>query len=239
MQENCEGITLRSVKYGDSSVIIKILTREYGLQSFITGTSRKRNTGVHRALLQPLQHLEITYRRPGKGTLKRLSEARSASHWHELHFHPVKSGICLFMAEVYSHLFEEGEEVRSFFDYQREALQWLETAQQGYGSWHLQVLFHNMTLLGLAPVVEPQALTYFDLQEGLFAAEQPLHPYWISGHTLRDWLHLANHLDWHAPPALTQEQRRVLLQAVLTYYRLHLRDFGTLRSLEVLQEVLR
>jgi DNA repair protein RecO (recombination protein O) len=37
---------------------------------------------------------------------------------------------------------------------------------------------------------------------------------------------------------LNQETRRILLQAYQTYYALHIQDFGVMKTLPVLQEIL-
>ena len=240
MLEKCEGLTLRAIRYGDSSLILKVYTLSHGLRSFIVSTSRKRKSKAHPALSQVLHHVELVYYAHGKSNLKRIKEAHTLTYLEDIHFHPVKSCLCLFMAEVYGHLFEENDPAPEFFKYQLKALQWLEKAQHNYANWHLQVLFHNMYLLGFAPQPPQQEATYFDLQEGCFTNVQPLHPYFLKDNTLQAWNALYKHPDFDEPPPQWNNLiRGHLLNALLHYYRLHVRDFGTLKSLDILHEVLR
>lgn len=238
MLEKCEGLTLKAIRYGDSSLILKVFTLSHGLRSFIVSTSRKRKGKAHPALSQVLHHVEMVYYAQGKSNLKRIKEAHTLTYLEELHFNPVKSCLCMFMAEVYGHLFEENDAAPDFFAYQLAALKWLEGAKQHYANWHLQVLFHNMFLLGFEPQSPGGDAPYFDLQEGCFTELQPLHPYFLKEAALRAWCELYQYRNWDAPPPWTNATRRQLLQAILQYYRLHVRDFGELKSLEILHEVL-
>ena len=79
-----------------------------------------------------------------------------------------------------------------------------------------------------------------DLQEGIFILEKPAHPYYIAGQLAQIAgqllsLQFYNDLD-HI--SLNRQIRRELLQAFQTYIALHVADFGEMRSLGVLQEVL-
>ena len=81
---------------------------------------------------------------------------------------------------------------------------------------------------------------YLDLQEGLFVATQPAHTHYIEGKMAEVTSHILKVLhpaDLH-DIALTGEFRRRLLNAYEGYYAQHLPDFGTLRTLPVLREVL-
>jgi DNA repair protein RecO (recombination protein O) len=81
---------------------------------------------------------------------------------------------------------------------------------------------------------------YLDLQEGQFVAEHPIHPYFLDG----QYSYITSQLLRTMQPyeleeiKLNQEMRSVLLHAYQTFYALHIQDFGTLKTLPVLQEIL-
>jgi DNA repair protein RecO (recombination protein O) len=79
-----------------------------------------------------------------------------------------------------------------------------------------------------------------DLQEGNFVKQYPAHSYFLDGQLSYITSQL---LKVRQPEELEQlhlnsEIRRNLLQAYQHFYSLHIQDFGTLRSLPVLQEIL-
>ena len=238
MQGKCSALVLRSIKYGDSSLILKTLTREEGAKTFIVSTSRKKGSPMHPGLAQPMNHLSIVYYPQSKGDLKRIKEVRRLSHFEELHFDPVKACICLFMAEILQPVFSENDPQPWLFDYLVDGLQWLDEAQRNYSNWHLQVLHKTMADLGFAPQALSSSQPVFDMQEGTYSVQEPLHSYWISGNRKLLWESLHQHPDWNEPPRLTTQQRSLLLDDLLTYYRLHINDFGKIKSLDVLREVL-
>jgi DNA repair protein RecO (recombination protein O) len=85
-----------------------------------------------------------------------------------------------------------------------------------------------------------EAAPILDLQEGQFAAAHPTHQHYLEGYAAAATAQLleattTTHLE---NIALNQTARRMLLQAYQTYFALHIPDFGTLKSLPVLQEVL-
>jgi len=79
-----------------------------------------------------------------------------------------------------------------------------------------------------------------DLQEGIFIDHQPTHPNFIEGKNAELTAQLLKVMQ---PDELEQfnlngEIRRSLLLRYLEYYALHLQDFGQMKTLLVLHEVL-
>ena len=74
----------------------------------------------------------------------------------------------------------------------------------------------------------------------MFIAEQPAHPYFIEGllaKTTSELLHLQNSNELEVL-ILNRNIRRELLTAYQTFMALHIQDFGEIKSLPILQEVL-
>ena len=85
-----------------------------------------------------------------------------------------------------------------------------------------------------------EAALYIDLSEGCFACEQPSHPHFIAGENA---LITAELLKIMHPKELDQiklnhTKRRELLLKYQDYYALHISDFGQMKTLTVLHEVL-
>ena len=81
---------------------------------------------------------------------------------------------------------------------------------------------------------------YLDLQEGNFVDHQPVHPHFLDGEPARLTSLLLKVMQPYELEdfRLNQEIRRALLLRYQDYYALHIQDFGQLKTLLVLHEVL-
>jgi DNA repair protein RecO (recombination protein O) len=79
-----------------------------------------------------------------------------------------------------------------------------------------------------------------DLQEGSFVTEQPLHNYFIEGENalLTSQLLKVMQTDELSGFHFHHDVRRKLLHYYHSYYALHIQDFGEMKTLAVLQDVL-
>jgi len=82
--------------------------------------------------------------------------------------------------------------------------------------------------------------SFLDLQEGSFVHEQPRHPHFLED---RQAIITSQLLKTMQPGELEEiklnhDFRRQLLFAYETYYALHIQDFGTMKTLPVLKEIL-
>jgi len=83
--------------------------------------------------------------------------------------------------------------------------------------------------------------TFLDLQEGRFMEEQPVHSYYLQDREAETVNHLLRvmHPSELEQLSLNQETRRRITHAMEQFYALHVPDFGTLRTLPVLRELIR
>jgi DNA repair protein RecO (recombination protein O) len=79
-----------------------------------------------------------------------------------------------------------------------------------------------------------------DLKEGEFSNSKPEHQFYLEGKQVEvtDELLKVMQPDELKDIKLNHDFRRQLLHAYETYYALHIQDFGTMRTLPVLREVL-
>ncbi|MFA4853518.1 MAG: recombination protein O N-terminal domain-containing protein, partial [Bacteroidales bacterium] len=59
MFHKSRGIVLHSIKYSDSSLIVKIYTENFGLQSYILRSARNRKSKMKVGIFQPLALLNF------------------------------------------------------------------------------------------------------------------------------------------------------------------------------------
>ena len=82
--------------------------------------------------------------------------------------------------------------------------------------------------------------TFLDLQEGSFVNEQPHHPHFLEDKQafVTSQLLKAQRPEELENIKLNHDFRRSLLYVYETYYALHINDFGTMKTLPVLREIL-
>ena len=77
MLHNTRGIVLNTIPYSDTSLIVKIYTEQFGLQSYIVSGARSKKGQRKANLLQPLSQLDLVVQHREKNTLQRIVEISS------------------------------------------------------------------------------------------------------------------------------------------------------------------
>ena len=154
MQETIRGIVLRTVKYGDTSLIVDLFTLGRGRQSFMASVQRARRTVRSVSFWQPLSMVEFQSEiRPNMGRLPRPSDVRTYYNYIDLPFSPVKSTLALFLAEFLSAALREEKENEPLYRYVESSLQWLDLAEApaSVANFHLAFLMHLSRFIGIYP----------------------------------------------------------------------------------------
>lgn len=76
MLTKSKAIVLHSLKYGEASLIVDVLTEEQGRISFVVRIPKTSKARVKKQLFQPLTLLEIEYDYRERSSLQRLRDAR-------------------------------------------------------------------------------------------------------------------------------------------------------------------
>lgn len=240
MSEVREGIVLRSTPYGESRIILNLLTPDLGTIGLIASISKTGKSGLKKAHFQSLQILEVKSAERSKGDLKRLQDARIAHTYQNLYFDPIRSCLSLFLAEFLSKVFRSEEAHPELYYFVREALIDLDMTGSSPANFHLAFLMDLSNYLGCRPDLEGANYNYFDLMNGACAQMPPDHPHFIEAQELHFWRELqAKGLEhWQEVNLRDSNLRRQILNSLIDYYRLQLHDFGGLKSLNILREVL-
>ena len=119
-------LVLGSVKYGDSSVILKTYSEKYGLLSFIAGGVRGKKGSLRPSMIQVLNQLEVVFYQNSKSDLRRVKEVTVPKAYQNLLFDPFKNCISLFLAEALTHFIREEEVNEPLYHYLSQSLYWLD-----------------------------------------------------------------------------------------------------------------
>lgn len=235
-----QGIVFHQIKYSESSLIVKIFTREFGIQSYLVKGVRSKKSKISPALLQHLSLVDIVASHKEKSNLHYIQEIRSAHQYTSIPYDMTKSSITLFVNELLLKAIREEEANTDLFDFIFKSMQWLDLATENYVNFHLIFAVQLSRYLGFYPrgIYSPST-PYFDLEEGCFENRRPIHHNYLEGQESEKWSMLTDlSLDGIAIVKLNNLERNILLDQIVQYFQLHLPNFGKLKSLDVLRTVL-
>jgi DNA repair protein RecO (recombination protein O) len=232
------GIALRVSDYSETSVIARIYTEQFGMQSYMLNGARRKKSAVKLTMLQPMTLLSMNvYHKPGKG-LQRVAEMRCEPLLHTIAFDVGKTSAAFLMSEIISATVRESEENKKLFHFISGAVQQLDE-QPSSGCLHLSFMLHLTAHLGFFPQENFSAANpYFNLKEGLFQQQPPSHPHWLNASLSESFFRLiVTPLDKNTELKFSSSVKRNLLSVLIMYYRLHLEGFKGIKSQKILEEV--
>ncbi|MCW5514901.1 DNA repair protein RecO [Muriicola sp. Z0-33] len=237
MQETTKAIVLSSIKYGDTSLIVKAFTASSGIKTYLLrGVLASKRGKLKSAYFQPLMQLEIIANHRNKGNLESIKEARVNFPYQTMHRDISKNALTLFLAEMLGNSIHEEEQNYPLFYFLEAALQWLDT-HDNIANFHLFFLLELTKYLGFYPESENDNAMYFDLQEGEFTNRPTLNPHLSESKLISFKAFLGINFDAIHTVKLGKKDRQELLQSLVMYFELHLHGFKKPRSLAILNDV--
>lgn len=235
-----KGLVLRTVRYDDKSFIVHLFTASHGHVTFMVNVSRSKRSGTSARLFQPLSFLSFQWDAKPNATLHRMKEARLLFTLHDIPYHPVKRSIAMLLTEFMAHALSNEAENTDLYIYIEHSVQWFDAASDGYANFHLVFLLKLARFLGFAPNIEGYAEgCCFDLTRGRFASSA------ISANTLlcstdATLLYRLSMTNYEAMSsiAMSRHDRARLIRSLAAYYTQHIPAFPSIKSLEILQEVI-
>lgn len=239
-----KGVVLKTVKYGETSIIAGIYTELFGMQSYIVNgvRSASKKGGGRANLFQPGAMLELIVYHNDLSNLQRIKEFKWGQVFDHIFFNVFKNSVALFMVELLQRSLRQPEPNPELFNFIEDAFLCLDKASDTVvANFPLYFALHLSGFYGFR-----FADTYcgknaiLDLKEGEFVSERPLHLYFLED----EYSQVTSDLLKVMQPSelsqikLNRETRKVLLHAYETFYALHIQDFGTMKTLPVLEAVL-
>ena len=237
MQVKTTGIILHTTKYSDSATIATVYTQQFGRMAYLVYGVNKKKSACRAALLQPLSIVEIEAKHtPGKD-IQQVSEMRMKHQFTGIPFNPIKNSLALFLNEVLFKTLRQTEPDENIFLFLENSILQLDYCETGIQNFHLVFLQKLTRYLGFEPNLEVSG-KYFDLINGVFQDNKPLHVHFLLAEVTKKFITLVE-TDYTNLETLilSRENRLVLLKSLVEYYRLHIPEFQHLNSLPVLQSL--
>ena len=233
------GIVLRSVRFGESSLIVDVLTKSSGRVSFMVHIPKTSKGKIKKQYFQPMTLLDFEYDFRQRSNLQRIKDVRVSLPYSSIPIDPAKSCISLFLSEFIYYATRNEQENPTLFTYISTSLEWLDNAYEVFANFHLVFMMRLGKFLGFHPFLEDFTPgCFFDLRNGCFTLSMPLHTDFLNA---ADAGHLYNlmrmNFDTMKLFKLSHDDRNRITEIVLRYYKLHLPNMPELQSFDILREV--
>ena len=238
-----KGIVLRTVKYGETSLIATLYTELFGIQSYLINgvrTSTKKGPGKA-SLFQPAAILDLLVYHNELKNLQRIREFTWAILYKNIFSDVFKNAVAMYMVELLIKALKQPEANPDLFNFLEDSFLYLDISEgRVLANFPLFFALHLAGFFGFRiQDIYNERNSILDLREGQFVRELPPHHHVLEGPLS---YHTAQLLRVQRPEelqeiALNQEIRRALLDAFRTFYALQIPDFGEMRTLSVLQTV--
>ncbi len=233
-----EGIVLRTVKYGETSLIAEVLTLEKGLQSFIIGGVRTARGGRKKSISQLMSIIDIVSYYSEHKTLHRVKEVGYHYLYRHLPFDLVKRSVGLFLLEMVRNTIIGSEYEPGMYHFIKKQYIYLDMQEKVPATFPLVFMLDFTRYLGFYPGPYHGQDDYFDLRNGIFTSSVPDHVEYVLPPTA-EALDKLRTIDPSTPnPYFNRQVRDDLITLLLDYYAIQIDHFKMPVSLSILKELL-
>jgi DNA repair protein RecO (recombination protein O) len=206
-----DGIILRQIPFSETSIIVKIFTREYGLVSFLVkGAKSKKNPKAN--ILKPINQVALCYYQKDNKGLRQLKECQLIFAPDAQRFGIYKSSIAMMIIELLNATITEDEhtdaEKYNFLEY---SFQYLIDYELN-SSFYLSFLFQYSIYLGIE-----LPYTIFPTQDIAFILSD-----YSTIHQIK----------------LIKTDRKIIFKKIEQHYFKNLTNYKSLKSIDIIEEIL-
>lgn len=235
MLKSVEGIVTRTIKYGETSVILDLLTPHDGLRSYIISGVRKKAGKRKNLLIQVLNLVKAEVYIKEHDKLSRIKELSYNYVYKSLPFDVVKISIATFLIEVCRKSVKASDDYPAIYNYVVKGLVHLDNQNVGLAHFHITFLIELARMLGFEITNNYDAHSkFFNLKEGCFSDVVVDHRSSLD-HDIS--LQLSEYLVSPNYQGANKTERKGLLIGLVDYYKYHIEGFGNLKSLDVLMTI--
>ncbi|CAN5190193.1 hypothetical protein BH20BAC1_BH20BAC1_21750 [soil metagenome] len=242
MIHKTNGIVLRTVKYGETSVIAKIFTELFGIQSYIVNGVRTRSKTSKAHYFQPSCILDLEVYHSDLKNLQRIKEMRWSYLYQYVLNDVIKNSVALFIVELLYKCLKEPEQNILLFEFCENTLVALD--KQGHDVAANLPLYFSVQLPNFFGfrLQDNYSISQnlFDPVEGKFTNENEEGQRQIKedvAYYISLLIKIKNPGEVNAIK-LNRLQRRTIFAEMMLFYNHHFPDFGAMNTLAMMQEIL-
>lgn len=241
MIERLHAIVLRIVKYTDRMRIADVFTKEHGRMSFAIpeGSAKSKHKSM-RVMWRPLALVEFDAEMKGKNNMPRPKDSRVYLNFADLPYNPLKTMVAMFIDELLCGALWGEQPDEPLYQFVEQSLILLDNSVSNIANFHIAFAVSLLRFLGIEPVKRKgQAAPFYDLLAAEPYDVMPTHEYRLVGQEATA-LQLMLRMNYRNMRLFrfTRQQRLRTLEVINEYYRLHVPDFHTLKSIAVYADAL-
>lgn len=234
-----KGLVLNTINYNDKYLLAPIFTESFGRVTYMVSKAKSKSSKVPKSLFSPLAVLDLEVEHQTSRGIQRIREARAVQYLYDIPSDLSKTSMAFFISEFLTRVLKDTNDSKLLFNFLDQSVQILEMTDKSIANYHLVLMLKLSHFLGFYPNLEDYKEGYlFDMINGEFIGHQPLHRHFVDRHDSKALSILAriSYENMHHF-AFSRKDRINIINRILEYYRLHLYDFPTLKSLDVLHEL--
>ena len=214
MTISTELIVLHTTKFGENSIVVHTLSKEYGRRSFLVRGAGRRQM----SLFLPLNILEADIQ---ESTKSNLFTARSLTARHPLlsiRNSVFKNSMTMFMSEVLYRVIKDGVNEPGLYEWCEKSILLLDAVQEDFSNFHLRFLLELTIALGFSP------------------ESRDLQPFVGDHYPVVEQLMRGSFAQTMLIP-LTGQLRNEIAEEILRYIEFHTESSVNINSLRVLRDL--
>ncbi|MBS1952059.1 MAG: DNA recombination and repair protein RecO [Cytophagales bacterium] len=221
MLHKTQGIVFRLTNYSETSIIVTIFTGAFGLQSYIVNGVRGKSKKTTLALYQPLTLLDLVVYHKENASILRIKDVKCVHPYQHIPHDFKKSAIALFLNEVINKTVKEQTHAHELCEFLIQSFISLDWLEKNIENFHLIFLIRLSQHLGFRPT------SVNELSGGWVTSDEEekiISALLVSGYS--------------STIIMSRVQRKNILDILLRFYAVHSENFGEVKSLSVLREII-
>ena len=235
---NSRAFVIRSIKNGETSLIVSCYLEDIGYKTFIVkGVYSSKKSKFSKAHFFPLNIVNLNYSYSEGKNLGFIKEVKTEKLYKSLHLDIQKSSVIIFLSEILNSIFKEETLVnKDLFNFLLNTLSWYDQVNS-CNNFHLKFLIELSRFIGFYPNINNENDSFFNLESGSTSAIQSIGAN-ISGNDLILFKEfLGTEFEDLNSMNTKNESRTRILNYIIDYYSLHLQMFKTPKSINVFAEI--
>ena len=211
MATNTELIVLHTTKFGENSLVVHTLSRDYGRRSFFIRGAGKRQM----SLFLPLNILEADVQESSKSTLFTARNLSARFPLTGIRTNMFKNSMTMFMSEVLFRVLKEGAHEQGLYEWCTKSIFLLDAIETDFSNFHIRFLLELAVTLGFSPEMrdlQPFVGDNYNVIEGFMQksfAESMLIP--LNGVTRNEIAEeILRYIEFHTESSLNVNSLKVL-----------------------------
>ncbi len=143
-----ELIVLHTTKFGENSIVVHTLSRDYGRRSFLVRGAGKKAM----SLFLPMSILEADITESSKSTLYTARNLSAKHHLLGIRNSVFKNSMTMFLSEVLYRALKDGTAEQGLYEWCEKNIILLDAIESEFSNFHIYFLLELAVVLGFSPV---------------------------------------------------------------------------------------